>query len=298
MAYKKVLFRSDSSSQIGLGHLMRDLVLAQEFNNAQITFASQELEGSANSQIIDANYKLLTLQTDSIDEFIKVIKTESSDLVVIDNYAITYEDEKRIKASTSATLFVLDDTYEKHYCDILLNHNISADASRYKELVPSHCELRCGSDFTLIRNEFKEAKKQKNLFIAMGGSDSANSNSKIVSALKELSFFHYLHLHIVTTSANAYLQELQELTKKLNNVTLHINATNIAQLMKRSDFAIVTPSVTLNEVHYMNLRALVIQTATNQEDMFNFAKNNGYKVLKTFEKEQCKQLVQEIYEKS
>ncbi|HIP11896.1 MAG TPA: UDP-2,4-diacetamido-2,4,6-trideoxy-beta-L-altropyranose hydrolase, partial [Arcobacter sp.] len=31
-----MLFRADSSSQIGTGHIMRDLVLAKQFKNANI----------------------------------------------------------------------------------------------------------------------------------------------------------------------------------------------------------------------------------------------------------------------
>jgi UDP-2,4-diacetamido-2,4,6-trideoxy-beta-L-altropyranose hydrolase len=79
-----------------------------------------------------------------------------------------------------------DDTYEAHHCDILLNHNISADLTRYRGLVPEQCELRCGAEYTLIRDEFKTEKqiqreKLYDLFIAMGGTDPTNATMTILS---------------------------------------------------------------------------------------------------------------------
>ena len=72
-----------------------------------------------------------------------------------------------------------------------LNHNIYADSSKYKNLVPENCELRCGSNYTLLRDEFikekqkgrqsKNDKKNINIFIAMGGADHSNLNIQILS---------------------------------------------------------------------------------------------------------------------
>ncbi|RUM68118.1 MAG: UDP-2,4-diacetamido-2,4,6-trideoxy-beta-L-altropyranose hydrolase, partial [Sulfurospirillum sp.] len=39
---RKILFRADSSSQIGLGHIMRDLVLAGQFRDDEILFACRD----------------------------------------------------------------------------------------------------------------------------------------------------------------------------------------------------------------------------------------------------------------
>lgn len=104
-----------------------------------------------------------------------------------------------------------DDTYEKHYCDILLNHNISADKKKYKDLVPKSCELRCGSKYTLLREEFIEEKEKKRrvktIFVAMGGADHSDINIKILKVLEK---FDNLKVNLVTTTANKNLEELKE----------------------------------------------------------------------------------------
>lgn len=153
----KILFRSDSSSTIGLGHIMRDLTLAKEYQDDEI-FACQELEGNINEQI---PYPIHTLCSNKPEELIKLIKELSIDFLIIDHYGIDYKAEKNIKEETGVKILSFDDTYEKHFCDILLNHNISADEKKYKDLVPPNCELRCGEKYTLIRGEFKEEKKLK-----------------------------------------------------------------------------------------------------------------------------------------
>ena len=53
-----ILFRVDSSSTIGTGHIMRDLVLAKQYKGADITFATQDLNGNINKKIIKNGYKV------------------------------------------------------------------------------------------------------------------------------------------------------------------------------------------------------------------------------------------------
>ena len=141
---QNILIRADSSSKIGLGHIMRDLVLAKQFPKSSITFATQELKGNINNKILEANHKIEILLSNNKKELVKLTKRLKTDLLIIDHYAITQKIEKYIKEKTNTKIFVLDDTYEKHNCDILLNHNIGANKKRYKNLVPKHCELRCG----------------------------------------------------------------------------------------------------------------------------------------------------------
>ena len=158
-----ILIRADSSSFIGTGHIMRDLVLAKQYKSENIIFAVRELDGNINYKIDEEGYTKFVLQTNDFEELDKKIKDLNIDMLVIDHYEINYDFEKRLKEENkNLKIFVFDDTYEKHFCDILLNHNISANEKRYENLVPNDCELRCGSKYTLLREEFLEAKKQKN----------------------------------------------------------------------------------------------------------------------------------------
>ena len=240
------------------------------------------LEGNINENI---PYTLHVLKSNDPKELIELIKALHVELLIIDHYGIKYKDEKKIKEATGVKILSFDDTYEKHYCDILLNHNISADASRYKDLVPSHCELRCGSAYTLIRDEFKKEKRVQrekiyDIFLCMGGSDVANLNIPILKMIPDC-----LHVSVLSTNANANLKELQEYVKDRLNISLHLNSSNVAKILNQSRFAIITPSVMVHEVLYMEVPFLAIKVASNQDDMYRYLKKHGYKALDFLDKD-------------
>ena len=288
-----ILFRADSSSTIGTGHIMRDLVLAKQYEDSNIIFVTQDLQGNINHKILEIGYKVKLLKNNSLYEFQKIIDKQTPDLVIIDSYDIDYNYEKQLKTQNlKLKLLSFDDTYEKHYCDILLNHNISANEKRYNNLVPKWCELRCGSKYTLLRDEFIEEKNKKTIFLAMGGADHTNINIDILEVLQK---FKNIDVNIVTTTANQNLEQLQEYVKDKKWIELYINSTKIAKLMRTSDFAIITPSVTLNEVIFMELPFVAIKTANNQDDMYNYLVDNSYLVLDRFDKRQLKGIISDNY---
>ncbi len=264
---------------------MRDLVLAEQYKDAIITFATQDLAGNINHKIKEQGYKLVIVSSNDVQELIRLVKKYHIDLVVIDHYGIDASDEKALKDAMQVQILAFDDTYEKHYCDILLNHNIYADEVRYKGLIPESCELRCGSEFTLLREEFLMTKKKKSnltpkkVLIAMGGADSKNRNIEILQCLEK---YQSLHADVVTTTANHNLKALKNYVKDRKNVILHINTSEMAQLMSDVDFAILTPSVTVNEALYLDLPIISIKTADNQGEMHSYLMKNNHLALSTF----------------
>jgi UDP-2,4-diacetamido-2,4,6-trideoxy-beta-L-altropyranose hydrolase len=279
MSKNTTLIRADSSSQIGIGHIMRDLVLAKHLGG-EISFACLDLEG----HIIDhIPYPVHILNTNDPNELIALIQEQNIDFVVFDHYGIDERFEKKVKETTRVTILSFDDTYERHHCDILLNHNISADKNRYGGLVPPQCELRCGGAYTLIRDEFKIEKPIKrekiyDIFVSMGGTDPTNATMKILSTLRD-----DMRVCIVTTSGNPHVSELETFVQERKNITLEIDSARIAQLLHQSRLAIITPSVMVHEVLFMEIPFIAVQSAANQEDMLKYLEKVGYTVLKEWD---------------
>jgi len=292
MPKSKILFRADSSSDIGIGHVMRNLVLASLFPKSEITFASLDLAGNINHKIKQDGHNLKILKSHSKEDLVKLVNKLECDLLIIDHYEIDKDYESYIKKNTKVSIMCMDDTYKKHSCDILLNHNIYADEKRYKNLVPKECKLLCGSRYTLLRAEFhkeikklrhKNSKKTKKIFLSMGGTDHSNINIKILKTLKK---FKNIEVNLVTTSANKNLNSLKRYVKNQKWINLHIDSKKIAKLMRQSDFAIVSPSVSVNEVHFMKLPFIAIKTAANQTEMYKYLKRKNHPVLKSFNKKE------------
>lgn len=275
-----LLIRADSSSTIGLGHIMRDVVFAAQHPQDTVRFACQNLSGNIIDQI---PYPVDLLTSNDPDELIALIREQNIDRVVFDHYGIDAVFEKKIKDACGVTVLSFDDTYEAHYCDILLNHNISADPTRYRGLVPEQCELHCGAEYTLIRDEFKTEKqiqreKLYDFFIAMGGTDPSDATMKILSTLSD-----DLRVCVVTTSGNPHVNELKTFLQTKKNMTLEVDSARIAQLLHQSHLAIITPSVMVHEVLFMEIPFIAVQSAANQEDMFAYLEKEGYTVLKEWD---------------
>ena len=285
---KKILFRTDSSSKIGLGHVMRDLVLAKQFKDDEILFACQNLEGNIMDKI---PYPKIVLNSNSIDELIMIIKKENIDLLVIDHYEIGFKEEKEIKQKTGVKIFVLDDTYEKHYCDILLNHNIYANKKKYIELVPKSCQIQCGEKYTLIRDEFKNQiikhYKKDGIFISFGGTDTQSNTLKTLKILKQFKKKVYLHI----TSSNKNLKKIKQYALYNKWIVLKID-TDVSTSMAKSYLAIITTSTIFYEAVFMKLKIIGIKVASNQHELYQYAKKKGFLVFDKFNSSKIKKAIQ------
>lgn len=284
-----ILIRADSSSQIGTGHIMRDLVLAaqlsKQYPNSTIVFATMALQGNINQRIIDAGYSCVILADHSGESLSRVISEYQVEFLVFDHYGVDSKYEHLIKKlHPQITLFCVDDTYEPHHCDILLNPNVYAESVRYQGIVPEHCELRCGAQYSLLREEFFVEKQQvrvKNtIFVGMGGTDPDNVT---LDVLRVLDASTALVVNVVTSTANRNLEALKKFVATRPHIVLHVNTTQVARLMNQACLAIVAPSVILNELLYLSVPFIAIQIADNQREMVRYLVKQHQAVLSGFD---------------
>ena len=130
----------------------------------------------------------------------------------------------------------------------------------------------------------------------MGGADHSNINIDILKVVNKVRKKNKknIKINIVSTNANKNLEKLKDYCKNKKWIDLHINSKQIAKLIIKSDFAIVTPSVTVNEVCYLDLPIVAIKTAENQIDMYEFLKKHKYPVLNKFKKEKLKKALKKL----
>lgn len=291
-----ILVRADSSYEIGIGHIMRDLVLVKQYSAFNIVFACQNLPGNINNKILEADYDLKILNSNDIKELDVLIKSLNIDFLVIDNYEIDYDFEKEIKTQNKTLkVLVFDDIYEKHYCDILLNHNIYAKEKKYKNLVPSFCELRCGEKYTLIREEFIFEKQklkescEKYIVLSFGGTDHLNLNMKVLELLNILNF--KIKVKVITTSSNINLEALAQITFTHENIELIVDTNKIAEIFHNAFFVIASSSTVVGELMFLGVPFIAIKTAENQNMMCEFLKEKKYNVLEKFDEKELEKFI-------
>lgn len=180
-----VTFRVDASLNIGTGHVMRCLTLADALSaqNANCQFICRQHEGHLIELIRNKGYVVDVLITENIDVQAKaidfspadnlahshwlgvsqaqdaaacapILEAQSPDWLVVDHYALDTHWENAL-IPHYRKLMVIDDLADRnHACDLLLDQTFDRSANDYRPLVPEHCQLLCGAAYALLRPEF------------------------------------------------------------------------------------------------------------------------------------------------
>lgn len=291
----KVVFRVDSSSKVGSGHLMRCLTLAQKLKkekNAEVYFLMRNLEGNLIDLVnakgftsyvlpkMEDNISLhgyeewLTVSQElDAEQSINIIKVIGDiDLIVIDSYAIDILWEKQIRPFVKQIMVIDDLANRKHDCDILLDQNLYEDMlTRYDGLVPSRCKMCLGPQYVLLREEFYNTKRNlrerdgsiNDILIFFGGVDATNETEKTLQAI-ELLELEDVNVNVVVGNSNVYKDKIKEHCAVHENWHYYCQVNNIAELMAKADLAIGAGGTTTWERCFLGLPAIVVAVAENQ----------------------------------
>lgn len=183
----KVVFRTDSSVQIGSGHVMRCLTLAEQLREmgVEILFICRELIGNLNDLIVSKGFNLCPLPAPEkfdvvldwnqhaswlevpwekdANETTDCLKKSigHADWLIVDHYALDTIWERRLRLQ-AANIMVIDDLADRpHDCNMLLDQNLYTNSeSRYQGLVTENCLKFFGPRYALLRKEFIAARRQ------------------------------------------------------------------------------------------------------------------------------------------
>ena len=293
----QLIFRVDSSSLIGSGHLMRCLTLAHRYRKEGniISFVCRDLEGNLVGLVEKQGFPLYmlpsVLQDDTLTGYAKWLtvtqeqdaaetvalmqKIGKVDRVVVDSYAIDETWEKIVRPNTKE-IFVIDDlANRKHDCDILLDQNYYLNKEeRYIGLVPEHCKMLLGPRYTLLRDEFYEAKEKMkprdgqlhNILVFYGGVDATDETSKAIKALRRLKANGELpdvEITVVVGGSNARKDDIAIFCQKAGFQYL-CQVNNMAELMAEADLMLGAGGTTTWERCFLTLPSIVTAAAENQ----------------------------------
>lgn len=228
--------------------------------------------------------------TDDAEQTRQALSGQTIDWLVVDHYALDQRWEKSLRDMTRK-IMVIDDLADRtHDCDLLLDQTYGRPIEDYLPLVPQSCQLLCGSEFALLRQEFAALREYslkrrakpalKELLITMGGVDKDNVTCAVLNALRTCSLPEDCRLTVVVGQAAPWLQEVKQLASAMPRPTRVLaGIDDMAQIMADSDLAIGAAGATSWERCCLGLPSIMLVIADNQVNVANALEQVGAALL-------------------
>ena len=272
-------FRFDAGPQIGGGHAMRCLTLADLLETAgwECRFAvnAEALETVGTlSQISDK----CVVMPDHIDgeapAMAAFIGDEGCRVLIVDHYGRDQTFEMQCRGFAERIL-VLDDLADRaHDCDILLDQNLGRRPEDYASKIPNNCKLLIGPEYALLKRDFamlreaalsrhRKSNQVQSILVAFGLTDPDNLTGRALDALLEIG--SEIEIVVVLGGVAPHLSDIESAVEALGpNARLLIDAENMAELMAQADLGFGACGTTSWERCCLGLPALATVAADNQ----------------------------------
>lgn len=298
----KIAFRADASVQIGTGHVMRCLTLAEELRRQghQCLFVCRDHKGNLADLIGQKGFELYMLPTPHLSEDFAeegsglphadwlgvslqldadqtkgALLGHNPDWLVVDHYSLDARWEGQFTDIVSR-IMVIDDLADRdHECDVLLDQNLGRQSEDYNERVPLGCQTLIGPQYALLRPEFSELRSAslerrrppelKRILISLGGIDQRNVTGQVLEALSQSILPQDTLLDIVMGRAALHLESIKKLATNIPfDTKVNVGVSDMAMRMYRADLAIGAAGGTAWERCSLGLPSILLILAENQ----------------------------------
>lgn len=272
---RKIYFRADAGPEIGYGHYIRSLALAdmlkQDFDCTMFTQTPTDYQLRECESV--CSIVVLPNDESKFEKFLEYLNGD--EIVVLDNYFFTTDYQCQIKAK-GCKLVCIDDMHDRHYvADIVINHAPGLSCEDF--VVESYTQLCLGMDWSLLRKPFlklKQAEQRNGCFVCMGGADFCGLSEILVDAILDSTEDD---IHLIVGDINPRASHIH--TKYADNTRVHLysslSAPQMAELMRNTMYGIVPSSGLLWESQACQLPVLYGYYVDNQQDICERNKSIG-----------------------
>lgn len=271
--------RADGGFYIGMGHVMRMLALARELCKKNNVFFICRVDDPLSNKyfsginlIKENGFLVKEIDENKLKEDMKKI---DADCIITDSYDVDEEYFNILKENFKISGCLDDENICEYFnVDFLINQNLYGKELKYK--VNKDTKLLLGSDYVILRDEFKNNIKKKeiseeikHIMLTVGGSDNKNITESII---KQFLGEKYI-LHVVIGSGFNNIENLKKYESE--HIKLHFNA-NMKELMDMEDVCIASCGTTIYELASCGTPIIGIVVAENQEMLADFIETNHF----------------------
>lgn len=295
----KALFRVDASANVGSGHLVRCLTLAQELRRrgAACRFVGRELPDHLAATVRSQGHELQSLgapvasnnpeavwplQAQLADaSAVSAMGGEGWDWLVVDHYGLG-ADWERAARPAARRLLAIDDLGRPHACDGLLDVNQQPDGQpQYADLLKHGTTCMLGPRYALLKPEFLAARADavardgpvRRVLVFMGGMDSVNATEPVLEAIALVD--RGLEVDVVIGPAHPARARIEALARSWPSLHCHIQTGDMARLCAAADLAIGAGGGASWERCALGLPTLALSLAENQRVVLERAARRG-----------------------
>lgn len=250
--------------------MMRCLALAHAWQDAggQASFAVGEMPDALAVRFISECGELLRIEAipgspKDAEETVTQARRLQAEWVVVDGDRFRSDFLANIQAGGFRVLLVDDFADRDSFpADLIVNPNSGVDEHMYRKRAFGG-PLLSGERYVLLRREFRRSvermefrEESPRILVTLGGSDPENMAPRIAEALQSWS---KLQITVVAGPGYDKLSELQKM-ETINLRVVH-NASNIKELMRNSDLAVIAAGGTVWEL--LNVGCVVLSYSRN-----------------------------------
>ena len=246
---QKICFRADAGVNIGYGHFIRSLALADMLKEEfECVFHVAEPTPYQIGEMQKVCPYVSLSESTKFEAFLDGL--DGTEIVVLDNYYYTTDYQREIKTK-GCKLVCIDDMHDKHYvADAVINHAPGTKESQFSK--EDYTKLYLGPEYLLLRKEFREAtcrytsfKEKQNVYVCYGGTDELNFTLRaceiIINNVPR-------HIDVVVGGAYEFYDGLVSFAND-KDITIYRNASpeQIVSLLQGSFLAVVPDSMVFFE---------------------------------------------------
>lgn len=281
MSGKTILIRADAGFEMGTGHVMRCLALAQAWreNGGEAVFALAESTPSILARLSADGFEHVSIVADRGGEADANSTAElacqyEASWMVLDGYGFNSDYQEGARSRGTKILLIDDMGASERTCaDIVLNANVNATGDLYTNR--NGCKLLLGTQYLLLRREFVEwtgwrrmwPADVKRALVSIGGSDPTGFTGVLMSN-KGLAALATTFLFGGSARDGGSLQGRA-------NAELLKDEPDMPKLMSRSDITVLCAGGTLWESLFMGCATVSFSRNSTQDSVLQDLQSMG-----------------------
>lgn len=276
----QVVFRTDASTLIGSGHVMRCVTLAHNLRlqGAELLFVCRRTSGDMIHWLEEQRLPVAPLIGDVGDDDKETLSRldahgfGAADWVVVDHYGLDANWERAMRRP-GRRILVIDDLADRpHDCDMLLDQNlVVAHETRYAALLSERTVPLLGPRYAMLQPGYRHAHltaparrgRPRRVMIYFGAADLPGLTGRVVKAMLQRD--EDVAVDMVIGAVNPQRELLLTMAHGQPRLSAHLQMPSLDELMKQADLAVGAGGATSWERLCLGLPALVVTLAPNQQ---------------------------------